>query len=196
MLYFTLRIVGDEPLLMHNARLADPFDPFTKALKANTSKRKRTEEDEWDKARIEFQGSLYFDEEAGPFLPGQNIHRCLVDAAKQTKQGATVTRSLTITSNVNRLEYRGPRDTEGLWDDPAFRSRVSAKVGVARIMRTRPIFRTWAVEAEGFFDENLLDLEDLQTIAERAGSTVGIGDWRPRYGRFLAEVEVRGGTAR
>jgi len=50
-----------------------------------------------------------------------------VDAAKQTKQGATVTRSLTITSNVNRLEYRGPRDPEGLWDDPAFRSRVAGR---------------------------------------------------------------------
>ncbi|HEY1127431.1 MAG TPA: hypothetical protein VGF83_06695, partial [Actinomycetota bacterium] len=57
-----------------------------------------------------------------------------------------------------------------------------------RVMRCRPVFRQWRSAAEGTLDTAVLSLEDLRTIADTAGAMIGIGDYRPRYGRFTAEV--------
>jgi hypothetical protein len=54
------------------------------------------------------------------------------------------------------------------------------------------MFREWRAEAEGILDPNILNLQDLSNIAETAGAVIGLGDWRPRYGRFVATVaEIR-----
>jgi hypothetical protein len=34
-----------------------------------------------------------------------------------------------------------------------------------------------------------LDLSSLKGIVEKAGKFIGLGDWRPRYGRYIATVE-------
>jgi hypothetical protein len=94
-----------------------------------------------------------------------------------------------ISTDVNPLAYKGPRDIDGLWRDESFRHIASAKVTTSRVMRCRPIFRSWAVDAQGELDAAVLDLVELSQIAETAGHLIGLGDWRPRYGRFTAEVK-------
>lgn len=187
---FTITIEGTAPLLMHSARLSNPLDPAAKALKAATSKRTKTDEDHEKVARLEHAGSLYLDPAIGPYLPGENIARCLVDAGKITKSGVKITRGVFVSSDVNPIAYQGPRDAEGLWKDENFRHIASVKVGTARVMRCRPIFRTWRTQAMGILDTSVLTLEDLRSIAEQAGAMVGLGDWRPRYGRFTATIET------
>jgi hypothetical protein len=34
----------------------------------------------------------------------------------------------------------------------------------------------------------VIDLAELVSIAETAGHLIGLGDWRPRFGRFTATV--------
>lgn len=185
---FTITITGTAPLLMHNSRLANPLDPAAKALKKVTSKRTKTDEDHEELARLEHAGSLYFDADAGPYIPADNIWRALYDAAKKSKRGPKVKEGVFISTDINPLAYRGPRTIEGLWKDENFRHLASAKVSQQRVMRTRPIFREWRVDAEGVIDPAVIDLADLVSIAETAGHLVGMGDWRPRFGRFTAEV--------
>lgn len=187
---FTITIEGTAPLLMHNARLSNPLDPAAKALKATTSKRTKTDEDHAKVARMEHAGSLYLDPAIGPYVPGENIARCLIDGAKITKSGVKVTRGVFIASDVNPLAYTGPRDVDGLWEDENFRHIASVKVGTSRVMRCRPIFRQWRTQAVGLLDTSVLTLEDLQSIADQAGAMVGLGDWRPRFGRFTATIET------
>lgn len=187
MIEFTLTLRGSRPLLMHNSRLANPLDPATKAIKAVTSKRKKTDDDHELIARLEFSGSMYLDPDYGPYVPGENIMRALVDGGKLTKQGTAVTRGLIIKSDVNPLAYKGPRTPDELWDK-GFRHMASAKVGTQRVMRCRPIFYDWSLEADGLLDPAVLELSDLDTIATNAGLMAGLGDWRPRFGRFEAEV--------
>ena len=184
-----LTLTGTAPLLMHNSRLSNPLDPATKALKSVTSKRSKVDDDHEEIARLEFIGSLYFDPEAGPYIPADNIWRCLFDAAKKYKKGVRVKEALFVSSDINPLAYRGPRDAAQLWADENFRLLSSVKVGTARTMRCRPMFRQWAVEAEAIIDTALLDVAEVRQIAETAGQIVGVGDWRPRYGRFTAEVQ-------
>lgn len=188
MIEFTITFTGTAPLLMHNSRLSNPLDPATKAVKKVTGKRNKTDEDHEQVARLEFTGGLYLDPDVGPYIPGENIARCLVDGAKLTKMGVKVTRGVFIATDVNPLAYNGPRDDEGLWK-ANFRHMASVKVGTARLMRCRPWFPEWKVQAEGILDPSVLELDDLASIADNAGSLIGLGDWRPRFGRFTAVVE-------
>jgi hypothetical protein len=185
---FTITITGTAALLMHNGRLADPLDPATKALKAATSKRTKTDADHLEISRVEFIGGLYLDPDVGPYLPADNIWKTLQMAAKKSKQGKQVEEGVIITSDVNPLAYPGPRDVDGLWQNSNFVFRKTVVNQRNRVSRTRPIFQQWKVDAEGIIDENVINLADLRTIAERAGNLVGLGDWRPRYGRFTATV--------
>ncbi|SLD35244.1 hypothetical protein [Mycobacteroides abscessus] len=189
---FTIEIRGINPLLMHNSRLSDEFDPIVKAIKKITAKKtKQTEDDRWEKRRLEFLGSLYFDETVGPYMPGLNIEQCLLHAARMTKNGKDIERGLRITSDINPIAYDGPRDLDGLWDkgNAAHVHNASVKVQRARIIRTRPVFRQWATVAEGMFDPEILDFESLLSFGEKAGQYIGLGDWRPRFGTFEATIK-------
>lgn len=185
---FTLTIEGTRPLLMHNARLVDRFDPIVREMSAITGKRKKTDEDHELISHLEWQGGLYFDEVVGPYLPGDNVFKSLVEGARKSKDGKRIEQGLIIEHDVNPLAYKGPRDLAGLWADENFVFRRAAKVGMAKVIRTRPMFRDWRTEVEGSFDEQVLDLSDLKRIAEVAGSLIGVGDWRPKHGRFIVEV--------
>lgn len=186
---FRLTCVGTHALLMHNSRLSNPLDPTAKAMKRITSKRIKTEEDHVALAQLEHAGGLYFDPDLGPYLPGQNFERCLVDAARITKSGKKIERGVFIDSDINPLFYDGPRDAELLWKDENFRHSASVKVGTQRVTRTRPQFRQWKVDAEGQYDPSVINLQELAEIADTAGKMIGLGDWRPRFGRFVATVE-------
>jgi hypothetical protein len=193
---FRIKITGSTPLLMHSGRLADPLDKATKALKAAGKKpaRTRTDEDFEEMARLEFVGSAYYDPDLGPFVPGENIERCLLDAARLSRQGKLIERGVLVTSDVNPLAYKGPRDLAGLWDDEQFRliRGVRNPGQSGRVMRCRPIFPHWSVDALGTYDPSIIDLAPLQEIAEIAGRLIGLGDWRPRYGRFAATITTAG----
>lgn len=193
---FTLN--GTSPLLMHNQRLSDPLDPFAKSLKVISGKKKKTDEDHEAMARIEFEGGLYHREEIGPYIPGVNIHRSLVEGARITRRGKDIDRGLTIDtgSECCRLEYSGPRDIEGLYSRPQdYVSRLSVVVGRVRVMRTRPIFRQWSLTCDTEIDTGQLNFDDVRDIAEAAGKMAGIGDYRPSsphggpYGRYEVLVE-------
>lgn len=186
---FAIILKGTAPLLMHNSRLANPLDPIAKKMKAVTGKRTKTDADYLEVARIEHMGSLYWDKSAGPYVPADNFFRCLLDAAKKNKKGPGVKEGLFISSDINPLAYQGPRDVEDLWADETFRHIASAKVGTQRVQRCRPIFHDWMVEAEGELDTEILGFSELQGIAAVAGNRIGVGDWRPRFGRFIATVE-------
>lgn len=181
---------GTAPLLVHNIRLANPLDPFARAMKHVSSKRTKTEDDYIELARLEHEGGLYFDPVVGPYLPGQNIERSLQDGAKLTKSGKKIERGLFISDDIVPILYEGPRTVKGLWADENFRSVLSVKVSTSRVMRTRPMFRNWSLEADAELDPSVLELTDLTSIANQAGQMTGLGDYRPRYGRYTAEVAV------
>lgn len=185
----TITMEGTAPLLMHNSRLANPLDPTAKALKAISGKRKKTDDDYGTMARLDHFGGLYLDPDIGPYIPGENIARCLVDGARITKAGKNVERALFVSSDVNPLSYQGPRTADTLWADENFRHTAIVRIGIKRLMRCRPIFRQWKTQATAILDTTVISLEELQAITEQAGIMVGLGDWRPRYGRFVGMVQ-------
>lgn len=188
---FRITIEGTDALLMHWSRLANPLDPAAKAVKKLTGKRNKTDDDYAELAHVEWVGGMYHDPDVGPYVPGDNIWRSLYDAAKKQKKGPRIKEGVFVATAINPLAYTGPRDLDGLWADENFRHFASAKVGTSRVPRCRPRFRQWKTAADGVLDANVLDLAELQQIAETAGAMIGLGDWRPRFGRFIATVEKK-----
>ena len=202
---FTITLTGTAPVIMNNARLANPLDPAAKALKVATGKRNKTDQDHETIFRLGHRGSMYFDSDLGPYLPGDNLWKSLQEGAKKHRLGQKVTEGVIILTDVNPLAYGtfdkegklvkpGPREVEKLWADTNYRFMAARVTGSGsrrvRVPFCRPIFRQWIASAEGTLDEAIIDLAELRLIAETAGTRVGVCDWRPRYGRFTAVIEA------
>lgn len=180
------RLTGDSALLMHSGRLADPLSSVAKAMKQVTSKRVKTDADHERMATLEFAGALYLDSELGPFIPGENIEAAIYAAARKTKEGKLATSALFVPGK-SKLEYEGPRDAKGLLAaGETFRHCVPVGLNGKRVMRTRPIFRSWSAVAEIVFEDSILNPEQVDRWLHTAGVQIGLCDWRPRYGRFNA----------
>lgn len=180
------RIEGLAPLLLHSSQLADPLNIFSKELKAVSGKRHKTDADFEEMARIEFLGSLYVNEDKHVVLPSKMVYAAIAGkggAAGKSKERTTAKVALAVAGPFPLL-YDGPQTPDGLWEDHRFRSREAVKVGQATVMRTRPIFEKWAADVEIGFDEAQANERQIRKWFEVAGALVGIGDWRPLYGRF------------
>lgn len=184
-------LTGTRPLLLNAPTTVDPLAPLTKQIKVLTGKRSKTEDDHAEIARLEYIAGIYHDPDFGPYVPGFMVEAAIRAGAKLTKKGAAVQRALFVSSDVNPIIYKGPRDLDGLWADPNFRNSSPVKVGMSRTMRTRPQFLSWEVTADAVLDDAVLDLDVLRSVTSTAGELTGIGDWRPRYGRFTAVIKEK-----
>ena len=67
------------------------------------------------------------------------------------------------------------------------------KVGVVipatkgRIIRYRPMLSDWILDFEVQVWDDRITEEVLKMALDEAGRTVGVGDWRPKFGRFIIE---------
>lgn len=189
-LHCTIR--GTAPLLMHNERLVNPFDPLVKAIAQLTSKRtKQTDEDRLQVQRYEWEGGLYLSPTLGPYIPAANLKKCLMEAATVHKDGAAVKRALTPLDVEIPLVYDGPRTLDALWRAETYVDVRSVRLnGRTRVQRARPRFETWGLETRFLFNPNILSLDALMLYVEEAGLTTGLGDYRPTFGRFLGKVTM------
>ena len=182
----TFRMRGIALLIMHNNRLADPLDTYTKAIKAISGKRKKVEEDLEEMARLEFLGSLYTNGQNEPVIPAKLIYGMLGGkggAARKEKEGTAAKAGMFVNGNFP-LEYDGPSAPEELWKDARFRSREPVKVQSSTVIRTRPLFEEWGAEVTVEYAPDLISEDMMRRWIEVAGREVGIGDWRPQHGRF------------
>lgn len=200
---------GGTALIMHNERLADPLDTFTRALGEVSKKRNKTIEDHLEIGRREFLGGLYTTPISGPgtlemnsdgsvtngvphtpCLPAWNVIRCLQDGATRQKRGKDVQRGITPLTEHATLIYEGPDDPEDLWRSGSFSLRKTVGVQRSRTVRTRPVFVDWQSELTVEVDLAIFDIDTLEKAWRDAGLYAGIGDMRPVYGKFLGTIEV------
>lgn len=187
----TFKLNSTRPLIMQAETLANPLHPGTKAHKAVAGKRKKTEDDHLWLLKDEFLLNGYFDDKLGPYLPAINFEACLAEAAKATKQGKLVKQAVSVITDKAPLQYDGPRDPQKLYGDGGTKFVDVRGVGVMgkKVMRCRPIFLEWSAEFDVAFMPDLIDPQDLIRIVAHAGRVIGVGTYRPRFGRF--DVEAR-----
>lgn len=193
---YAVTIKGIAPLLMHNGRLNDKRDPFALELARCIKLGKKADEWALKSEDVEWAGGLYhtgtaeiqdgvvtFASDARVIVPADNLWACIVEGATVCKMGTAMKAALLIEEDA-LLSYEGPKDINKLAADPAFKSRKRVKVSQSGVMRTRPMFRSWAVSFVVSLEQGLTDPESLRAALSDAGERKGLGDWTPRYGRF------------
>lgn len=181
-----LKFVGVSNLLMHSDRGMNLLDDLTKQFKAIVGKRKKTDEDYAEIARLEWELGLYFDKELGPYIPAINIEGCIRDGGKMEKRGEDVKKGTQVLIDKVALQYPGPRDIEGLWEKKYYDIRAVGNQK-NKVMRCRPAFKGWWLEFQIAFDPAIFNAHDLLRCAELGGNYCGLCDYTPRFGRFRVE---------
>jgi hypothetical protein len=186
-MYKTIRfkIEGVSPLLCHNGRLANPLDEAAKAIRAVSGKRKKTDADHAELARLEFLGGLYLNDDGRPVFPGENIEAAMVAGAKKQKLGQQAKAGI-ICDGLWPIEYDGPKNPDAMWaEGKRFADVRGVKLnGRSTVMRCRPIFRKWALAFDVQYLPTLLDESEVTETLRTVGRIVGLGDFKPKFGRF------------
>ena len=176
-------IEGVTPTICHNGQTCDPLNRFAKAIKEISGKRKKSDKDYEDMARLEWEAGFYFDKDMKPCWPGQNIKRMILDAAKKSKEGP-LAKTGVIVSGLFPILYQGPKDVEGMWNDDNFRIAAKVKVQQSSVIRTRPIFPEWRLKFTVMTNSEIVNKNQVKQWITTAGQIIGLSDWRPDYGQF------------
>jgi hypothetical protein len=131
---------------------------------------------------------LYYNEEVGPYIPGVNVETCLRHSGVISKDGKNVTRAVVVLAEALPIQYPGRngrvQTIQELWDG---NYKDYRRVGNQSnsVMRSRPMFPAgWQLDVPIALETTILDREQFALIAHRAGLMIGLGDYRPRFGRF------------
>lgn len=179
------KLTSESPLLMHNGQMADPLNKWSKDLKRVSGKRAKTDADFAEMARIEWYASLYVDE-GKLCIPGEVLEAALIEGAKKQKLGKQAQSTLFVSGNAI-LHFDGDNlSVDELWERGKNRLTTGVRIQRNRVMRTRPRLEKWSCEVEVNFDDKILDPPRVTEIVTITGREVGIGDWRPKFGRFTA----------
>lgn len=100
-------------------------------LKSVSGKRKKTEADHEEMARIEFVAGLYMNED-GPVIPARLLEAAVVEGARKSKLGKKVQAGVIVEKHAT-LIYDGPRTAKELFKNERFRLAVPVRVGRVRV---------------------------------------------------------------
>jgi hypothetical protein len=189
----TATMKGVSALLCHNGQTADPRNRFSKAMKAISSKRKKVDADFEQMAKLEWTAGLYL-RDGRLVLPDHVMESCFIGGAKKSKNGVQAKCGVFFDGDAV-LSYDG-QPTEPLTEDVLdemfesgqFSHTVGVKVGMSKVMRCRPVFRNWSAVVTFSYDPDVLNRREVEDIFHDAGRLVGVGDWRPKFGRFEVSI--------
>ena len=187
-----VELTGIRPIILHNGLLADPTNPIVLQQKAITAKKsKKTDADNLELARLEWFGGLYLSESGRICIPSDNIERCIQQGGQKQRIGKDVQAGVFVSEA--EVEIKHPdiagKKIEKLYGDPRFTIRKGVKIQTSRIIRIRPMIPTgWTLTFTVEFDETLVNARNLEQAILDAGTYVGLGDWRPKFGRFTHEI--------
>jgi hypothetical protein len=201
---FEVALQGTSNLLLSNNLCSDPLSEPAKIKKHFTDKRTKADQDHQNLRLIDWvysgywqvsgsvqiddtENSITFDGFEDPFIPSQNFQRCLRNGATAFKLGKEVERAL-IVENEAPINYDGPRTavemlqhSRFILTSPVVRQRTTN-------WATRLTIPQWSCEFNVTIDDDRISVDALERIVQAAGRFEGLGTWRPRYGRFSAEL--------
>jgi len=162
----SVRIKGIAPLL------SNKFDIAEDDGKAGRKDKQYIPKEEADKL-------MYFDDEIGCYAPSTWIEASIREASKGFKQGRGTFKN-TILASVFIDKEKIPLKKK-TYDEI---DRRFARIQRNGIVKCRPRFNSWELEFDINYESGRISKENLELILREAGATKGIGDYRPKFGRF------------
>lgn len=175
-----VEIKGISPLLQHRYVFKDEIEDSIK-------KRSGTVDysNEWIK-------SLYWSEDVGVYQPASHIEGALIKASanfqipgkrkktyKEAFKSAVFVRPACIPLNLKGTPEGLLREGKIMLD------KRSVVIMRSRVERLRPCINDWVLTFQIEIHDEQISPEAVKTVLDYAGNFCGIGDFRPRYGRFL-----------
>lgn len=166
-------------LLMNNpvSLLEVPAGGKVKAPKSNLT------------GQAEADSKVYADEKGFLRFPAMAFRLCLIEGAAGRKVGKAFATKLVrgcvfpAEQWVRVLDAKSgkPKKDYEVHTEPVV-------IGDARVPRSRPLIRGWSCLLPLEIDEELIGADVVLELLRLAGKTVAVGDHRPVYGRFSAEL--------
>jgi hypothetical protein len=164
-----ITIKGKAPLLQHR---------FPEEEHGEHKVRKKTQN--YD-PKEEAKKALYLDEKGMIYQPAEHIQGALVKAGVSFKFEGKKTYKDLMKSGIIVEPDAIPLHKK-TWDEIDKRPVV---INRARVIRYRPMFNEWELTFRITVLDESIALPLLKEILDYAGNRVGIGDYRPKFGRFI-----------
>lgn len=190
-------LTGIRPLIMHSAVGVDPSNKSVREISRLAKEVKKVKSDPDRQAelreqicRLEWELSAYWNE-GGFYLPGDNLFRAITEGARKQKNGKAVEAGLLPIEDAQiKTPKAYPLKLDELYKDEAYQFRypvrVPPKTG-ARLIKVRAKIPTgWKAVIVLEFDDDL-SIQAIKEAFETAGRLIGLGDWRPKFGRFIVK---------
>jgi hypothetical protein len=185
------RIVGTAPLMQHRYPMPD-LATLAKGGKKRTGAVDYTQE---------WREYLYATKDGAIYQPAVHIEGSLTKAAvnfkvtgKRGKSYADLFKAaLFVSPDEIPHGVQVPEELDADADKPLYLDMRPVVVQRARVVRIRPCFKPgWELDFTITVIDDELPSEIVQDALTLAGKAVGIGDFRPRFGRFsVARFEVK-----
>jgi len=126
--------------------------------------------------------ALYADDEGKPYQPSDHILGALIKASTDFKipgKGKKTYKDLIQSALFiypDAIPHKIPK-----W----VVDRRPVVIQRSRIIRERPRFDEWELSFEIDITDEQLPVDAVRKIIEHAGNRKGLGDFRPRFGRFM-----------
>lgn len=187
----SVSVEGTAPLMQHRFPMPDLAN-LSKGGNRSTGAKDYTQE---------WREYFYADADGQIYQPASHFEGALVKAAvgfKVTgKRGKTYKDlfSANVFVEPDRIPHDGftvPEELDADADKPLYLDVRPVIVQRARVVRIRPCFaHGWKLNFEIVVNDDEIQPGLLQDVLTLAGKTVGIGDYRPRFGRFsVVKFEV------
>jgi hypothetical protein len=184
-----VQVKGVAPLMQHRYPLPD-FATIQKGSKKSTGAKDYTSE--W-KDYLYTNGS-------GIYQPAIHFEACMLKAATSFKIAGKKGKSykdlfsgfVRVTPDHIAHGVPTPDELDFDADKSLYLDLRPVVVQRARVARIRPVFKEgWTLDFDITVDDDELHWQVLKDVLEMAGRTIGIGDFRPRFGRFtVTKFEV------
>lgn len=167
-----IKITSTSPLLMNN-----------RPMEETSNEKVKKKGDVYDPI-AEAEKKAHFDKEIGYYIPSDMIEGSLREGAKNVSKGRGNYKK-TILSSVFSENDKIPLNRKD-YDTIDKRWGTHPSTGNG-ILVSRVRFDKWETEFELSFDENRVDSKTLKAIIVEAGEVIGIGSYRPKFGRYKLE---------
>lgn len=175
-----VEIKGTSPLLQHRYAFKDEIEDSVKKRSGTVDYSK-----EWIKA-------LYWSENIGVYQPASHLEGALIKASanfqipgkrKKTYKDSFKS-AVFIKPDCIPLNLKGTPE-ELLKEGKIILDRRSVVIIRSRVERLRPCINDWSLAFQIEIHDDQISPQAVKEILDYAGKFCGIGDFRPRFGRFM-----------
>ena len=182
-----LKITAQEgvPMLQNNPQMIDLNNHYA----IERAKFKKADQNTEAYNRVSWEGALYYDDEIGPYIPASHIEASIANASSKLKNTykKLFKASVFIVEPKIAIEFKGSRTLDGMWKEKRYDLRNVKIVGKG-VIKCRPKFENWhAFCTLTFIPTKDITANTVLSATQLAGQFHGIGDYLPKFGRFIAE---------